>query len=416
MSSDESILFANNYSYKLPTPTSVVTNRVLKRQYFQQRSYSEGQTAICQFNTGVDYVDLQNSSLFIKVKVNSKVGVVDPWRASFGQGSACNILKNIRIYHRSGTPYTNSQRVNLWRKLTDKYTHSPHWFGTVGKLMGYDGEEKQFERTTNERVDFLIPMCKVHPFFDPEGQVHLPANMASGLRVELDLASLAEAFFNEPGGGFPEQPGSYEIEDIYFETMNITLMDSAQASLNTLAQKSSLEYVYKDLFTSQNSQSANSSQINVDVNKSVSFADTVMAVLQDQTSIQAIDKDSFKSIFAKSKYDYTLGSQHYPNVKVDTEKQAYNNALISFDKLKHSTKETSVSFTDFATGGGWGVYAQSLERDTSLALSQSPINASRSLRFELTYDVAPTTNQICTIFLTYLTSCRSTLLNSRVDI
>ena len=122
MSTDSSILFANNLSFKLPTPSSVVVNRVLKRQYFQNRSYSSEQTMTCQFNTGVDFIDLKNSALVIKVKVTGNG--TDNFSCGFGEGSACNLLRNIRLYHRSGTCYSNTQKINLWRKIYDKYTHS----------------------------------------------------------------------------------------------------------------------------------------------------------------------------------------------------------------------------------------------------------------------------------------------------
>ena len=57
MSTDESILFANNLIYDAPAASSVTTNRVLKRQQFQNRNYSEGQTATCTLNTGTDFID-----------------------------------------------------------------------------------------------------------------------------------------------------------------------------------------------------------------------------------------------------------------------------------------------------------------------------------------------------------------------
>ena len=64
---DNSILFINNLSYQLPTPSSVVTNRVLERAYFQNRNYASENTMICQFNTGSDSVNTKNSKLVLKV-------------------------------------------------------------------------------------------------------------------------------------------------------------------------------------------------------------------------------------------------------------------------------------------------------------------------------------------------------------
>ena len=184
MSSDSSILFANNLSYKLPTPSSVVTNRCLKRQYFQNRSYSSQQTMTCQWNTGTDFIDLKNSALVLKIKVNGT-----NFSCGFGQGSACNLLRNIRIYHRSGTCYSNTQKISLWRKIYDKYTHSPAWFDTVGKLMGYGGGDQISDAVSGANIfTAVIPLNNLVPFTNPEGSVLLPSNMSSGIRWEFDIA------------------------------------------------------------------------------------------------------------------------------------------------------------------------------------------------------------------------------------
>ena len=132
--SDEAILFANNLSYKTPMPTSVTVDRVLKRQYFQNTRYDQNQTAVCVFNTGTDYVDSRNSALVMKVRVNGTAN----FECSWGSGSGANILRNMRIYHRTGVCYSNVQRLNLWRKTTDRYVESGNWFDTVGALMGYN--------------------------------------------------------------------------------------------------------------------------------------------------------------------------------------------------------------------------------------------------------------------------------------
>ncbi len=53
-------------------------------------------------------------------------------------------------------------------------------------------------------------------------------------------------------------------------------MDSTAATLNTVAQTKNLEYVYYDVFTSQNSISSGVGGVNIDINKSVALADNVI--------------------------------------------------------------------------------------------------------------------------------------------
>ena len=82
--------------------------------------------------------------------------------------------------------------------------------------------------------------------------------------------------------------------------------------------------------------------------------------------------------------------------------------------MRNEEFPSEIDFTKFKLSQG--VYANSFERNSALSLSQVPVNASRSLRFELTYDDAPDENTIVTVFLEYISSSRATLLNARVDI
>jgi len=412
--SDAQIQFINNLSYKLPQPSSVVTSRILKRMYFQNRGYKEGQTAVIQFSSGTEYIDCKNSSLVVKLKFNSAQDATD-WAGGFGTGSAGNIIKNLRLYHRSGTSYCNVQRSNLYRKTIDRYTESDDWFRTIGVTMGYDIFSNQISGPPiNEASTFVavIPLDHVHDFFNPEGGVMLPPNMAAGMRMEIDFASLAEVFHLDQAS--TDAPTDYEIDDIYIDAMSVSLMDSASASVNTNASTKALSYVYRDFYTSQNSQSALNSVINIDVNKSVAFCDSAITVIQKQADVSNLDTDGMLTTYSPGLWEYQLGSVHYPNQKVDLNELAYKNALIAFDKYKMKDKKTAVTFADFLERTG--SYSISLENDTSLALSQNPVNASRSLHYQCTLDTPPPDALIVTVFMSYLSAARTTLLNSRVDI
>ena len=421
---DSSILFVNNLSYTLPTPSSVVTNRVVKRSYFQNRTYGSQSTMIAQWNTGNDFINTKNSKLVLKVK---GVGTtVDTSASSFGRtGSGMNLIKNIRIYHRSGTTYTNTQSMNLYRAKVDRITESPAWFQSVGEpLMGYNRKIVFDNSVLGEDVQYVeIPLNKVHPFFQPHGDVMIPACVASGLRIELDLESSNSALQKFGVDSFMKD---YTIEDCYWSLESYSLMDSAQASLNTVASTQSLEYLYSDIFTSKNSQPSTTSQLNIDINKSVALASECIGCYQLQSDIGDVTKDSFATAYNTGSWWYLLGSNQFPQVKIDNVKSAYHQALLTFDKFSHPQNDSALTYETYNPINGallaetwkleFGVYAMSLERDTSLALSQNPVNASRSLRFELTYDAAPADPVLFTIFMTYLSSARSTLLNSRVDV
>jgi hypothetical protein len=369
---------------------------------------------VATLNTGADFIDLANSNLVVKVKVSSTN--VNAFACNFGSGSMMNMVENIRIFHRSGTQYTNTQKMNCFRVVEDRNCESENWFSTIGTSMGYDLAAGAIDSTTPEQT-FIIPLKKVHPFFDPEGGVMLPSAMASGCRVEIDLASLGNIFLYN---ALPntDAPTDYEITDIYFDLESVSLMDSAQASINTNAQKKSLEYLYKDVFTSRNSSPSNSSAVNVDINKSVSYAEKVWSVIQTNGNQNNILSDGYSNEYKAGNWWFQLGSLQYPsNQKVEDLKVAYLNNLSAWNKLKGKCGErgeTEMTLAKFTTN--YGAYVASLELDTSLALSGMPVTSSRTLRFELTLDTPLVNDSTTIVFMTYLSSARSTLTSSKVDI
>jgi hypothetical protein len=306
--------------------------------------------------------------------------------------------------------------MNSFRVIEDRNCESQEWFSTIGATMGYDQAPGAISSTAPEQT-FIIPLKKLHPFFDPEGGVMLPACMSSGARVEIDLASFGNIFLYN---ALPntDAPTDYEITDIYFDLESVSLMDSAQASINTNAQKKSLEYLYRDVFTSRNSSPSNSSAVNVDVNKSVSYAEKVWSIIQTNSIQNDVLFDSYATAYKAGNWWYQLGSLQYPsNQKVDNTKVAYINNLSAWNKLKGKCGErgqTDLTYSKFTVE--YGAYVASLELDTSLALSGMPVTSSRTLRFELTLDDPLTADSTTVVFMTYLSSARSTLTSSKVDI
>tara|TARA_R110001632_G_scaffold45249_1_gene114969 strand:- start:4849 stop:6093 length:1245 start_codon:yes stop_codon:yes gene_type:complete len=414
MSTDEAVLFNNNLTYTLPVPSSVTVNKTKKRSYFQNRTYGSGQTMVCTLNSGSSFIDLKNSNLIVKIKVTSTN--VNAFDVTFGEGSAMNMVENIRINTRSGTQLTNTQKMNAFRVLEDVNCESENWFNTVGEIMGYKQSATAISSTKPEFLA-VIPLKKLHPFFDPEGGVMGPPQLFSSCRIEIDLATLGN-IFRDSGIANTDVPTDYSIEDIYFDLECVELMDSAQSAINTTAQKKSLEFLYRDIFTSRSSNPSNSSAINVDVNKSVSYAEKVMAVIQTNGNQNNISADSYVTPYLAGNWWVQLGSNQYPsNQKIADEKSAYVNNLSCYRKLSGKCGqrgETELTLSKYSTN--YGTYAASLELDTSLALSGMPVTSSRTLRFELALDSPLAFDSTCLVFMTFLSSVRATLTSARVDI
>jgi hypothetical protein len=243
------------------------------------------------------------------------------------------------------------------------------------------------------------------------------APLVAGARIEIDLATLGNIFFdNQEVGTSP--PTDYSVEDIYLDLESVALMDSASASVNANAQKRSLEYLYHDIFTSRNASPSNSSSINVDINKSVSYATKVWSVIQTDGNQNDVQSEGYSTPYVAGKWWYHLGSLQYPAVQqIDNDKVAYANNLVTWNKNAGKCGErgeTEMTLADYKTK--YGSYSACLEMDTALALSALPVTSSRTLRFEASLDNPLTNNSTTIVFMNFLTSARCTLTSCKVDI
>ena len=74
-----------------------------------------------------------------------------------------------------------------------------------------------------------------------------------------------------------------------------------------------LEYLYYDVFTSQNSLPAGVGGVNIDINKSVALSDNVIGCYQIASAIGTYQLDSFATSYVdNSSWWYQLGSNQYP--------------------------------------------------------------------------------------------------------
>ena len=411
--SDSMIIFQNNLTYKLPVPSSVTVNRTKKRSYFQNRTYTAQQTMVATLNTGSDFVDTKNSNLVIKLRAINKNS--DLFQEGLGVGSAMNLVENVRINHRSGTQFSNIQKLNNWRVLQDRSCETSTWFNTIGKVMGYDNSPDRFTSASAVHT-FVIPLCHVAPFFAGHGGVLLPPQMAAALRIELDTSPAGSIF--QTTGTFPNVIDDYAIDDCYFDLECVTLMDSASASINTNAQKESLEYLYTDVFTSRSATPSNSTSINVDVNKSVSYCEKVQAFIQPNAAIGNNVSDGFRNPYQPASWWIALGSNYYPsNQRVEDLEVAYMNHLTAYQKMKGKCGDrgqVDMTLDDFSTR--YGTYTACLELSDSLALSAQPVTSSRTLRLEAHLDAPLAVDSTVIVYMNYLSSARSTLTSSRVDV
>ena len=107
-------------------------------------------------------------------------------------------------------------------------------------------------------------------------------------------------------------------------------------------------------------------------------------------------------------WQFRLGDLYYPIQAIqDPTKdgvESYVQALQMFDKFRHPEIESSVSYSEFKTGGR-AIMAVSLEKDSALNFSGLPINNSHVLETLATVTAVQERNVVT--FLEYSTVARA---------
>lgn len=362
----ESLIRVNALDYRLPSNMSVVVSRNLKRSYANLDSYQQNGKAIITWNTGTDYVDGINSYLTFKVKT---VGAGST--ATFASGSAINFIENITITSRSGVEVEREEGVNMLRRDIDRYSCSQDWLDHFGSVMGYGNQT-----ISETESQFCIPLNRICGLCNTRKLI--PSQLAGGLRWEIQLASVEQALQS-----LATVPTNYEITDLTMVLDTYQLADSIQKKLNQISAQSGLEFFYETHDRTKGSISS-SSKASIVVRKAVSRALSAVAKTVLTDDAEKIAKDSFASETNDvSSFQWRLGSLYFPNQPLRTKEEMYYYAQYAFDKVKHCSKQNSVSLTDFT--GTEGLTAVTLERSNVLGLSGLPLNNSRSLQLDIDY-------------------------------
>jgi hypothetical protein len=391
-------MLVNNLIYKQPKALSLAVNRTLKRQYFQKSTYGPNETSVCDWNTGSDYVNSANSYLTFVVDVEGGT-------SNFGLGSALNLIERIVITSRSGTELDRLERANLFNKQISRMQYSKDWLNGQGSTMGFGNSGLGAIDTDEPGVrGYVIPLDKICGFFRPTNGQMIPPQLAAGLQIQITFADHRTALYQKTG-----TVTGYTISNISFMTDCVTLSDDTQKSLNMESAKTGLEYTYDRVHTS--TSSVLSSNVNVQVRKAVSQANTAHAVLLTQANTQDVTKDSFAStIWDIEQWSYRLGGLHFPHQPISSAYETLHIANNTYDKTRHPHSENSIA-GGFFTDAGMAELSASLEKSQHLNLSGMPLNNSRVL--ELDARLATYTEPLeCVLFLTYTCVSRAYLDNT----
>ena len=216
----------------------------------------------------------------------------------------------------------------------------------------------------------------------------IPAGLASGLRIEMNLTPADRAFSTSTAGASDGEI-TYKVRDCQMLLQLSDMNDPVQSALFTQSARSGLEYNFPSYFSSKISN-GNSNKINEQLKKAVSQANKCFAVVLNKTDqdYESILFSGFNSCPASkiASYNWRLGSQFYPLEKLSKATNYWAIAQSAFDELRNiEWKPNQVDYDGF-TVGGKAIMAASLDMSDRINLSGSKINNSSVLELRLALD------------------------------
>ena len=394
----QSLVNVNQLGYRMPANMSVVVNRTMSRSYANLDTYAPGGKIIVTFNTGSTYVWGRTSYLTFDIVATGTTPV-----ASFGSGSAINLIDSVTVYSQSGTEVDRTEGVNLHARNQDRYTYAQDWVNNFGSVLGYGSTEKsstgetiavQINETTKR---FCIPLSHLAGVF--AGSVLMPSMLAGGLRVEIKLAPFATALETVSG-----TVNGYSITNASCQVDTFQLADSIQKRLMMEAASTGLEFYYETWDRTRHNISS-SNKANITIRKSVARALSAFAVTRLTANTALLTQDSMASEAGSllSGMFWRLGSLTFPQQKLENTPEIYYYSQRAFQKVESPFKMNSISLDDFK--GSEAIAAVTLERSNVLELSGLPVNNSRSLQLELDYSGAGQDRDI-DVFMHYVQLAR----------
>ena len=409
----DSLLTVNQLSYRMPPAINIANKVTHTIQYSQQASYDGGSTMIWDLQTGNSFIDANCS--YLRFVVTPSDGT-----HCFGSGSAASLFERVIIRSRTGKELSRVENSNLLSKFMDRYQKSEEWLRTVGKAQGYSVRNQATAAAVYADAVpatgklFVIPLCAIFPCFNLIGSKLIPPQVASGLRVEIRLASPNDAFCSVDQST-KLTLASYIVSKPEMHVKEYTLNDNFQRAISEMANQG-LNLLYKEHYNTIVSQTTN--QINYDIKKAVSKALKLSVITRKNADLSTAGADRFASLpYNFEKIQSNCGSDYVPNqplsidgaVTADNVNEAYYYCLEEADKLEY-WNTTSVNPAQFLGRENDGTVADvfsngmvcfSYNRSNTSQLAGYTISNSRALLVNLTQQGAAVSVRLDT-FLTYL--------------
>jgi len=511
------LISLNNLDYQLPPDLSIVTSRTMMEHHFHTNQYTPGQRMVCLLNSGAGYIDPQNSYLTFQLRVTHP----EDARVGWGAGSAVNLFKTVQIVSRSGDEIERFEDVYRVARDMDYMQRSPAWFRTVGAMIGYNdrvspdnyihggrtiviheatptptpgttdswvtdlnapkgtvynwvtyanndslngqiGNRVGAGAPVNHRLttrEVLVPLSCISNFFRTTDKL-IPAALASGLRIEIELNEALRPFVAQTvttnairgteGNGAALTTVTYEILNPRVVCDTYMLTDAIQRAMNETIASTGLEMPFVAVHHSEYGAPANATELHVEVRKAVSRALCVISKTQptdllntlvDPTicggtssvftgdlGVRATTNNNFDGSGVR-RYQARVGSLYFPHQPINSRFQgsvAGDYATNVILEMYHHTVRGGMSafkrpntvgnLTPFDFMNGAFAIWTDLERSSSQNLTGIPINNSRVVELSYRFDnAANLTGNTLHVFLKYVRLVRVFLNNVEVE-
>jgi|KBSMisStandDraft_5_1062788.scaffolds.fasta_scaffold77845_2 hypothetical protein len=457
-----SLLMVNGLDYRMPPSLSVAVSRSHAVYVANQQSYIPGQTVNIVMSNGAQYVNFRESYLTFTVTmtgddtvaanantwslgnqlVQESPAAYNPYKAENklfvpGRNGALNLFNASRWIHSSGTLLDEMpQDMALWSYIRNRYTYTSDQMWSQGSLAEFGNVNSaqtvwhpllNTPATDPTEEKYVIRLSDIADCFNQ--QQLCPSFICAGSRLELRLSDFSQAFTRIQTVNTTDAdpvPGnvSYVMSNVSIVLQQIQLTDSIVRALSNISASSGLEYPFTSIATNT---TINSSQRgSIQQSRALSRANAVIVVRRENSQMNGPRRYDLSSFCPSekqiTKYSCQLGGQTIPLSPVESPKEAYWQAQVTFGHAFDPTTCTPVTYLDFLgtplpaagalppSGISDAIYALSLETSSNLNQSGSALSSQRVLVFDYVAELPANLDQaVYTMYVPHVRLCSSFL-------
>ncbi len=398
-SSLSGLLDGNGLKYKVPESLTLTNMRMQVSYPAQSSSYTQSNTIQISLANNDYFVNAKNSYLYFDYSFTE----AGSYTATWGKGSAANLISRTIFTHGTGQSLCNNNNVNLRCMVNDQIHRPNRWFNTVGAMQGYavnstdyvnGGDSKMTPGTT---YTFAIPLGSICSVFDTKKLI--PPFAMSGSRVQFSLETGLNAMVMSNTLGAPV----YTVSNCRMMLDCCLLSDAAFSALEKISAADGTDFVYNDYINT--TAILNSNNFALEQTSSIGRARDLIVIPRTTLNLGTALIDNFAGVAQSggiTQYQTQLNSIYLPIQPVSDVNEMYQYAL------QGAWEHGDSQITPAKYKGTQQIIYQSLLRSEFLGISSGlPINASTPLRFRgtvyngalLTLDLFVTNMKLAVLYL-----------------